>query len=632
MAKSRLTPLKGSTIPRLELAGALEAVRLDKILRKELNIHQPSVFWVDSQIVLWYINSSSKRFQTYVANRVGKILEATEPIQWRYVPTEDNPGDDASRGLSATDLLKNRRWFHGPEFLKNEPHKWPTQPPFLCSELEGQLELKVSPQIYATKTEADHFGTLVHYFSSWFKLKRSVAWLKRFQQFLLTKNIQKTPISVSELQEAERLILLYAQGTLQNDKSRLKELKPIKTNDGLLRVGGRLENSQLKDEAKHPVILPYGHFVSKLIIQLHHHITGHAGVERVLAEIRRKYWIVRGRKLVKNIVYHCIPCKRGRGKMEIQQMADLPKGRVTPYEPPFTWVGVDYFGPFYVKRGRSQVKRYGCLFTCLCTRAIHIEVAHSLDTDSFINALERFIARRGEPKEIRSDNGTNFVGAQAELCKSIQQMNKGKIHEHLLKREIDWLFNPPGASHMGGVWERQIRTVRSVLTGVMKQQTLDDENLVTLLTVVEGIVNNRPITKLSDDPRDEKPLTPSHLLMLREGPTIPPGKFESKDLYRRRWRQVQYLANVFWRRWIREYLPALQKRQKWLEPRRNLKEGDLVIVFQHDIPRNQWPLGLVVGTHPGRDGLVRSVEVKTATGTYERPISKICLLEGTAIE
>lgn len=146
---------------------------------------------------------------------------------------------------------------------------------------------------------------------------------------------------------------------------------------------------------------------------------------------------------------------------------------------------------------------------------------------------------------------------------------------------------------MGGVWERQIRTIRAVLAGVVKQQTQDDEALVTLMTVVEGIVNGKPITKLSDDPRDEKPLTPNHLLMLRSGPVLPPGKFESQDMYHRRWKQVQYLADVFWHRWIREYLPTLQEGQKWFTPKANLKIGNLVLMKQNDIPRNKWPLELV---------------------------------------
>ena len=364
------------------------------------------------------------------------------------------------------------------------------------------------------------------------------------------------------MREAEAAIMRYTQKALPQGNSQLKKLNPMTGEDGLIKVGGRLGNSHFKDDTIHPVILPYKHHVSNLIIKHSHHVTGHAGVERVLTETRKRVWIIKGRKLVKSIVYGCIQCKRNHGKTEVQKMANLPESRVTPYEPCFTRVGVDYFGPFIVKRGRSEIKRYGCVFTCFATRAVHIEIAFTLDTDSFLHALDRFIARRGEPKEIWSDNGTNFVGACKELRKSVQEWNQTRISAHLLKKEVDWHFNPPAASHMGGVWERQIRTIRRVLMGVISQQVLDDEALMTLLTVVEGIINNRPITRLSDDPRDTAPLTPNHLLMLHSGPSLPPGTFVDQDRFKRRWKRVQYLADVFWTRWINEYIPRLQERQK----------------------------------------------------------------------
>ena len=309
-------------------------------------------------------------------------------------------------------------------------------------------------------------------------------------------------------------------------------------------------------------------------------------------------------------------------------MSDLPSDRVIPYQTPFSSFGIDYFGPFLVKHARSEVKRYGCIFTCLVTRAIHIEVSFTLDTDSFLNALHRFMSRRGEPQIIRSDNGSNFVGGQRELKEAIESWNQSKIHSTLLKKGIKWIFNPPAASHMGGVWERQIKSIRSVMSGLCSHQTLDDESLATLFCIVEGIINSRPITKLSDDPSDPLPLSPNHLLLLRSGPNLPSGMFVKNDLYGRKWCQVQYLADLFWQRWIKEYLPLLQERQKWLSPKRNLCIGDLVLMVHENTPRYQWPLGLIVQTYPGKDGCVRTVKVKTQTGQYDRPIDKICLLEG----
>ena len=272
-------------------------------------------------------------------------------------------------------------------------------------------------------------------------------------------------------------------------------------------------------------------------------------------------------------------------------MADLPVDRVTADQPPFTNVGVDFFGPFFVKRGRAEVKRYGCIFTCLSTRAVHIEVAHSLDTSLFVYALRRFIARRGNPNRTRSDNGTNIVSGGKEIRQAIKKWNQQQINEFLLQRDIQWLFNPPGGSHHGGIWERCIRSVRKVLAALLHEQRLDDESLPTFLCEVEAILNGRPLTSVSNDPRDLEALTPNHLLLLRAGADLPPGMFTKEDCYsRRKWRHVQYLSDQFWRHWTREYLPLLQSRQKWNRSRRNFREGDIVLIVNETTPRSFWPL------------------------------------------
>ena len=275
-------------------------------------------------------------------------------------------------------------------------------------------------------------------------------------------------------------------------------------------------------------------------------------------------------------------------------MADLPAERVTPDKPPFSAVGVDCFGPFLVKRGRKEVKWYGVIYTCLAVRAIHLEVLYTMDTDSFINSLRRFIARRGTPEIIRSDNGTNFVAGNKELNQAISEWNNERINDFLLQRHVKWVFNPPSASHHGGCWERCIRTVRKVLNALLNEQPLDDEGLSTLFCEVEAIINSRPITRTSDDPADLEPLTPNHLLLFRSESNLPPGIFSSDDMYaRRKWKQVQYLADVFWRRWTNEYLPTLQQRQKWTRPSRNFASGDVVLLVDDRSPRCSWRMGRV---------------------------------------
>ena len=668
MGKSRLAPLKATTIPRLELSAAVTATRLDKMMNNELDIKvNESVFWTDSTCVLKYIANESTRFQTFVANRIAKIQDATETSQWRYVNTSFNPADDASRGLTADELLGTYRWLNGPEFLWKSREYWPSQDQLQAEISKSDPELKKKATTLATiiavpTDEEEDNGDMSERFlkfSSWKSLKKSIAWVIRYIRRLqetakrkkdgkatdVTNREQESalPLKLEELENAEKIIIRTVQRSAYRDEvAALKQ--PAKTTvnksspiykltpeivDGLLCVGGRLRHAPIANTAKHQIILPKKHHVAKLIARHYHELSGHSGVEYVLSTIREKYWIVKGRLLIRSLVNDCFDCRRRQSPVAEQRMADLPKSRVTPSKPPFTYTGVDCFGPFNVRRGRSIVKRYGVIFTCFTIRAIHIEIASSLDTDSFINAMRRFVARRGNPEEIRSDNGSNFVSGEKELRKCIKDWNQTKIHQTLLLKNIKWIFNPPGASHHGGVWERCIRTVRKVMRAILCEQTLNDESLHTLMCEVEAIINGRPITKVSDDPRDGEALTPNHLLLLHAGPPLPPGKFMKEDLYsRRRWRQVQYMADVFWRRWMKEYLPSLQQREKWNHSRRNVKVGDIVLVLQESTPRCSWPLARVIEVYQNRsDKFVRSVKLKTATSVLVRPIAKIVVLE-----
>lgn len=312
----------------------------------------------------------------------------------------------------------------------------------------------------------------------------------------------------------------------------------------------------MPEYTKHPAILSKNSRIATLILQNIHERIGHCGRNYVLAKSRQKYWIPQVTSKIRQMLSKCTVCRKSHGQPGQQKMASLPEDRLIPDHPPFTNVGMDYFGPFEVKRGRVTVKRYGVLFICLTTRAVHIEVADSLDTSSCINALRRFISRRGQVDIIRSDNGTNLVGADRELKAALKNLDQPVIEKKMQQKGITWIFNSPSASHQGGIWERQIRSVRKILSALLKEQSLTDDSLQTLLCEVVSIINGRPITTLSDNP-------PNHLLLLKTKPNIPPGVFNRNDLYsRRRWRQVQYLANLFWTRWTREYIPLLQARQK----------------------------------------------------------------------
>ncbi|XP_063967618.1 uncharacterized protein LOC129271341 [Lytechinus pictus] len=644
--KSRLSPLKVTSIPRLELAAAVLAVDMNHMIQEELRLPiATTTYWTDSTSVLMYIQNESRRFHTFVANRVAKIREVTELSQWRHVNTKLNPADDGSRGLKAQDLITNPRWLSGPDFLKQEEENWPSSPAILGELKKDDLEVKKDRVHVNTVVTNDSVQELLTRYSSWNRLKGAFAWVLRYKMFLRNRDAAaRLPrgLTAEELKEAELEITKQVQlrsfpsevmtgsgepTRRQKASGPLDKLNPIITG-GVLKVGGRLSRSTLAEDAKHPAILPRDNHVTDLIIQHYHEEVGHSGAVITLSAIRERFWIVRGGATVRKVLQRCMKCKRRSSRRGEQFMADLPAERVTPDKPPFTSTGVDFFGPFMVKRGRSEVKRYACLLTCLASRAVHIEIACSLDTDSFICALRRFINRRGKPDQVFSDNGTNFKGGHKELKESLAALNDSKVGNLLTQKGIEWRFNPPLASHMGGVWERVIRSVRKILGGLLHQQVMSDEALVTLMTEVEAILNARPLTPLSMDPKDEEPLTPNHLLLLRNNPSLPPGIFTKDESYgRRRWRHVQFIADQFWKRWVKEYLPLLQPRQKWTREKRNFEQDDLVLVADDNAPRGQWPLGKIVATYPDKQGRVRQVEVRIGSKYFRRPISKLCLLE-----
>ncbi|XP_073703910.1 meprin A subunit beta-like [Garra rufa] len=330
------------------------------------------------------------------------------------------------------------------------------------------------------------------------------------------------------------------------------------------------------------------------------------------------WWILGSSRAVSSYIFKCVRCRKYRRKTENQSMGDLPVDRTEP-SPPFTYVGMDCFGPIYVKDGPKELKRYGLILTCLCSRAIHIEVVDDLSTDAFLNALRAFITIRGNVCQLRCDRGTNFIGAQKELADLMKEMNQEKVKA----LGCEFLMIPPSASHMGGVWERQIRTIHSVLSAILDQSAkrLDSTSLRTLLYEVMAIVNSRPLSiEHLSDPTGPEPLTPNHILTMKS--TIvqpPPGEFMKEDLcLQKRWRRVQYLANEFWIRWRKEYLLNLQPRQKWNVHRRNLKINDVVLLQDDMEPRNEWKLAKVTDVYPGTDNKVRKVRLLVSERTYDK--------------
>ena len=275
----------------------------------------------------------------------------------------------------------------------------------------------------------------------------------------------------------------------------------IDQNSGCLRVGGRLKKANIPLEAKHQLILPIDHHVTRLLFENVHKRLAHCGREHLVASMRESYWPVRARILAKLTIKDCLLCKQKRLKPAVPVMADLPEFRLSASSGAFHHTGLDYFGPIYVKIRRSLVKRWGCLFTCLSIRAVHLELAESMDTDDFILCLRRFIGRRGQPRTIHSDNGTNFHGANNELKACLDQLKQTKIRDFFAPLGVEWHFNPPASPHMGGAWESLVKSVKRALNAILPKQNIQESVLRTALVEVEAVVNNRPLTYNSEDPR-----------------------------------------------------------------------------------------------------------------------------------
>jgi hypothetical protein len=455
------------------------------------------------------------------------------------------------------------------------------------------------------------------------------------------------PACVSDLVKAEKYLIGRAQiegfteemsflkqeKNVSKDKpvksnSQLRKLNPFLDSDGLLRVGGRIQQGSFPTEISHPAILPKGHFVSELILKHCHELCGHQGRGMTVQFVRSSgFWIVGLTSLASSVIHKCVTCRKLRGGQQVQQMCELPKDRLEA-GPPFTHIGVDYFGPFFIKDGRREVKRYGVMFTCLVSRGVHIEAASTLDTDAFINALRRFMSIRGPIRTLRCDRGTNLVGGIKQLKAALDNINDDQVREFLLNQSCDYITNFPHSSHQGGVWERQIRTLRSVFSSLLVAHgsQLDDDCLRTLFYEAANIINSRPLTvDTLNDPNSLLPISPNNLLTMKSNVVLPPpGEFQSADGYsRKRWRRVEFLAQM-------------QPRQKWVKKVRNLQVGDIVLITDDDLPRCQWKLGRIHEVFPDCDGLIRKVKIlvgdpclgKTFSDRkfLERPIHKVVLL------
>lgn len=596
LGKAKVAPSHGHTIPRLELCAAVLSTEIAQYISEQLDIDL-SKFWFysDSKVVLGYISNQSRRFYTYVSNRVARIRQITSPEQWKYVSTNNNPADVATRTIHVSDL-KNSMWLKGPPYIligedSSEENLYDLQNPDSDKEVRPLVTcLKISHASSNLSLGSQRFSE----FLDWKKLIETIARLRHVAQSFNGQgpctgwHSCKLTKSVSSYKEAERVIIKVIQREAYQEEiyslqeknsvpmnSSLRKLDPYMDLDRVLRVGGMLNKGELCQDDKNPIIIPSRHHVAKLVVEFYHRKSRHQGRHITGGAVRSAgFWIVGGKRLISSMLYNCVICRKLRRDVEHQKMADLPLDRTQP-SPPFTYVGLDTFGPWNIvsrrtRGGVTNSKRWAILFTCLTTRGVHIEVVEEMSASSFINAYRRFVALRGPVKQIRSDRGTNFVGSTNDLNINTINIEDGPVKSVLHENGTTWIFNPPHSSHMGGVWERLIGVARRILDSMLLENSMNKghlthEVLVTFLAEVSAIMNSRPLTTLSTDPDDPYPLSPS--LLITQKPDVLVSSldavFDCKDMYQSQWKRVRHLADIFWSKWKAQYLQSLQEHRKW---------------------------------------------------------------------
>ncbi|XP_053623554.1 uncharacterized protein LOC128682758 [Plodia interpunctella] len=636
-SKTRVAPLKSVTIPRLELCAALLGSRLVSKICNALRCKiKTKIYWSDSTITLGWIRTQPKLLKAFVCNRINEIHDLTERDSWRYVPTDLNPADMASRGVEPTVLVNSSFWWHGPTFLLKHNSEWPQFP----NTIVNLPELKV----HLVQDENDSSIDLIKFenYSNASKLKRIFAYVFRFinncikiKQKLygpLEEHELKTSlnylIKTSQSQSFPSEIKLLSQGKSLNPKSHILQLTPFIDPTGVLRVGGRLENTSLNYDKRHPALLDSKHHFTKILMSDEHQRLFHAGPQQLLSSFREQFWPIGGRILSRSTVRKCIICTRLKGKTMEPLLGNLPACRVSRFYP-FQTCGADFAGPFLISskkgRGNKISKCYLCLFICFSTKAVHLEVVSELSTQAFILRLKRFIARRSKPHVIHCDNGKNFVGANNELGRVLRTSLRS-IKEYTANEGIKFSHIAPYSPTLGGLWESNVKSSKYLLKRIVGNSTFTFEELSTLFTQIESILNSRPLIPLSSDPSDLSPLTPGHFLVGRPLTSLPEPPCENiKGGHHNRYKLIETCRQQFWNRWSKEYLAEMQQRNKNKIRNRELKVGDMV-VFKEPLPPLKWRMGRVCRLYPGTDKVCRVADFITQRGIERRALNRVCLL------
>ena len=620
-SKCKVAPIKPSTLPRLELlavhTGAKLATAVKAALSKSKHALNISVLYSDSTIALSWIKADPTRWHTFVSNRVSQIQSMLPTTEFIHVPSEENPADLCSRGLLATQLVAQQTfWFQGPSWLGSS---FPDQPQTLLTTEEARQEVKTLTVLTSPSNllvDLDNFNSLV-------KLLRTlcickIAFFGREEMALALYAVVKADQMVHFEAEFKAL----SNGESINPKSSIAPLYPFMDN-GIIRVGGRLAHGySMTDDQRFPLLVSHRSKLATLAINDAHKRTLHGGPTATVAEMRRQIWVTQAMKKASACIKKCVTCFRFNSGPTQQLMGDLPSSRIKVPERAFSCVGFDFAGPLTFKNGTECVKGNVAVFICFASKAVHLEAVSSLTSDAMVAALRRFIARRGIPSQIVSDNATNFVGARRDLNELEKVVRSGAQ----LYSSIEWLFIPPRSPNFGGLWEAAAKSMKHHLRRVMGNSILTYEEMTTILGQIEQVLNNRPLMALTNNPDDIFALTPSMLVNGSRLDAIPQPclqKMDARGHPAKRFRALQQLLSQFWKRWASEYVASLQPRGKWRQERANLSVDDVVLITDDGIPPLQWSIGRVMQLKLGHDGLARVALVRTSRGEFTRPVSKL---------
>ena len=619
-AKSRLAK-RSLTVPRLELVAAHMATNLMENVRNALPKELvPSMFaWLDSTVALHWICGNGA-YKQFVGNRVAKIQEHST-IRWRHVPTKDNPADIASRGgqVSSSSL-----WWSGPEWLQ-DPAEWPENPvtrPSTETDSEAKIIREVLCVAKTTKPGSDEFDDLLES-NTLRRTLRVFAWINRFIHNCRFRARRSGPLDTEEIETVKNWWIIRVQhrdATEAHYKETSGRLGLLTDDRGITVCGGRIQGN-------HPVYLPRSSVFTEKLVQRVHCETLHGGVGLTMAALRENFWIPRLRSLVKMVRKRCWGCKRFRLKAVPPPVPGLLPENRTTIATAFEVIGVDFAGPIrFRKSSKAEGKSYLAIFACSLSRAVHLELLRNLETGTFIMSFKRFIARRGRPRVIYSDNGGTFVKAN----KWLEQLRKDeRLRGFAEAYEMKWKFNLSRAPWWGGQFERLIGIVKAAMYKVIGGGHLTWDELSEVLLDVEIQINRRPLTYVEDDV--ELPILTPVMFLHQRGSKLPeeePWRVEEREL-RKRAKYILECKNKLWRRWRKEYLVALRERHNMAHKASKFrpKSGDVVLVRSDNKNRGKWPIAIVEETYPGKDNVVRAVRLKTPNGTLERAVQHLFPME-----